>query len=95
MLSGISPESHSSWSGFRTGRDTTESRGGVTEAGEKVTDICLKMSISQTFYAWQERFAGAADIELRELRRGWQRGIPLLLPIAQRNRGCCFLETAL
>jgi len=40
------------------------------EAGEKVTDICRKLSISQaTFYAWKKQYAGLAIAELRELRQ--------------------------
>ena len=40
------------------------------EAGEKVTDICRKLSISQaTFYAWKKQYAGLGITELRELRQ--------------------------
>ena len=40
------------------------------EAGEKVTDICRKLSISQaTFYAWKKQYTGLGITELRELRQ--------------------------
>ena len=40
------------------------------ETGEKVTDLCRKLSISQaTFYAWKKQFAGLGITELRELRQ--------------------------
>jgi putative transposase len=40
------------------------------EAGEKVTEICRKMSISQaTFYTWKKQYAGLGITELRELRQ--------------------------
>lgn len=40
------------------------------EAGEKVTDICRKLAISQaTFYTWRKQFAGMGIQELRELRQ--------------------------
>ena len=40
------------------------------EAGEKVTDLCRKLSISQaTFYAWKKQYTGLGITELRELRQ--------------------------
>ena len=40
------------------------------EAGEKVGDICRKMSISQaTFYTWKKQYTGLGITELRELRQ--------------------------
>jgi putative transposase len=40
------------------------------EAGEKVADLCRKMSISQaTFYTWRKQYAGLGITELRELRQ--------------------------
>jgi putative transposase len=40
------------------------------ETGERVTDICRKMSISQaTFYTWKKHYAGLGITELRELRQ--------------------------
>lgn len=39
------------------------------EGGEKVTDICRKLSVSQaTFYLWKKQYAGLGVQELRELR---------------------------
>ena len=40
------------------------------EAGEKTTDICRKLGISQaTFYLWKRQYAGLGVQELRELRQ--------------------------
>ena len=40
------------------------------EGGEKVADLCRKMSISQaTFYTWRKQYAGVGVAELRELRQ--------------------------
>jgi putative transposase len=40
------------------------------EAGEKVSDICRKMGISEaTFYTWRKHYAGMGLEELRELRQ--------------------------
>jgi putative transposase len=40
------------------------------EAGEKTTDICRKLGISQaTFYLWKKQYAGLGVQELRELRQ--------------------------
>jgi putative transposase len=40
------------------------------EGGEKTTDICRKLSISQaTFYVWKKQYAGLGVQELRELRQ--------------------------
>jgi putative transposase len=40
------------------------------ESGEKVTDICRKLSVSQaSFYAWKKQYAGLGVQELRELRQ--------------------------
>jgi len=40
------------------------------ETGEKVTEICRKLSISQaTFYAWKKQYTGLGITELRELRQ--------------------------
>ena len=40
------------------------------EAGEKVSDICRKMGISEaTFYTWRTHYAGLGLEELRELRQ--------------------------
>ncbi len=40
------------------------------EAGEKATDICRKLGISQaTFYLWKRQYAGLGVQELRELRQ--------------------------
>jgi putative transposase len=40
------------------------------ESGEKVADICRKLSISQgSFYAWKKQYAGMGVQELRELRQ--------------------------
>lgn len=40
------------------------------ESGEKTSDICRKLSISQaTFYLWKKQYAGLGVQELRELRQ--------------------------
>jgi len=40
------------------------------EGGEKVTEICRKLGISeQTFYTWKRKYAGIGLSELRELRQ--------------------------
>lgn len=40
------------------------------ESGEKVTDICRKLVVSQaTFYMWKKQYAGLGVQELRELRQ--------------------------
>jgi putative transposase len=40
------------------------------ESGEKTTDICRKLGISQaTFYLWKKQYAGLGVQELRELRQ--------------------------
>jgi len=40
------------------------------EGGEKATEICRKMGISeQTFYTWKRKYAGMGISELRELRQ--------------------------
>jgi len=40
------------------------------ESGEKVTDICRKLAVSQaTFYLWKKQYAGLGVQELRELRQ--------------------------
>ena len=40
------------------------------EGGEKVTDICRKLAVSQaTFYLWKKQYAGLGVQELRELRQ--------------------------
>jgi putative transposase len=40
------------------------------EGGEKATEICRKMGISeQTFYTWKRKYAGVGISELRELRQ--------------------------
>jgi putative transposase len=40
------------------------------EAGQKVSDICREMGVSQqAFYSWKRRYAGLALSELRELRQ--------------------------
>lgn len=40
------------------------------EGGEKVTEICRKLGISeQTFYTWKRKYAGVGLSELRELRQ--------------------------
>ena len=40
------------------------------EKGEKVTEICRKLGISeQTFYTWKRKYAGLGLSELRELRQ--------------------------
>jgi putative transposase len=39
------------------------------EGGEKVTEICRRLGVSeQTFYRWKRQFAGLGLSELRELR---------------------------
>jgi putative transposase len=39
------------------------------ESGEKTTDICRKLGISQAaFYVWKKRYAGLGVQELHELR---------------------------
>jgi putative transposase len=39
------------------------------EFGEKTTDICRKLGVSQaTFYMWKKQYAGLGVQELRELR---------------------------
>jgi putative transposase len=41
-----------------------------TEGGEKATEVCRKMGISeQTFYTWKRKYAGMGISELRELRQ--------------------------
>jgi len=40
------------------------------EAGEKVSDLCRKVGISEaTYYAWKKQYAGLGVSELRELRQ--------------------------
>ena len=40
------------------------------ESGDKTTDICRKLGISQaTFYLWKKQYAGLGVQELRELRQ--------------------------
>jgi putative transposase len=40
------------------------------EGGEKATEICRKLGISeQTFYTWKRKYAGLGLSELRELRQ--------------------------
>lgn len=40
------------------------------EGGEKVTEICRKLGISeQTFYTWKRKYVGMGLSELRELRQ--------------------------
>src|SRR4051812_5017772 len=40
------------------------------EGGDKVADICRKMSISQaTYYTWKKQYAGLGVQDLRELRQ--------------------------
>ena len=40
------------------------------EAGQKVSDICRELGVSQqAFYSWKRRFAGLGLTELRELRQ--------------------------
>jgi putative transposase len=40
------------------------------EGGEKATEICRKLGISeQTFYTWKRNYAGIGLSELRELRQ--------------------------
>jgi putative transposase len=40
------------------------------ESGEKTSDICRKLGISQaTFYLWKKQYAGLGVQELRELRQ--------------------------
>jgi putative transposase len=39
------------------------------EGGEKTTDICRKLGVSQaTFYVWKKQYAGLGVQELHELR---------------------------
>lgn len=40
------------------------------EGGEKPTEVCRKMGVSeQTFYTWKRKYAGMGISELRELRQ--------------------------
>ena len=40
------------------------------ESGEKISDICRKLGVSETtFYAWRKKFSGVGVAELRELRQ--------------------------
>jgi putative transposase len=40
------------------------------DAGEKVSDLCRKVGISEaTYYAWKKQYAGLGVSELRELRQ--------------------------
>ena len=40
------------------------------EAGQKVSDICREMGVSQqAFYSWKRRYAGLGLNDLRELRQ--------------------------
>jgi putative transposase len=40
------------------------------EAGQKVSEICRDMGVSQqAFYSWKRRYAGLGLSELRELRQ--------------------------
>jgi putative transposase len=40
------------------------------EAGQKVSEICREMGVSQqAFYSWKRRYAGLGLSELRELRQ--------------------------
>jgi putative transposase len=42
----------------------------VAEGGERATEICRKLGISeQTFYTWKRKYVGMALSELRELRQ--------------------------
>ena len=40
------------------------------ENGEKITDLCRKMGVSEaTFYNWRKRFSGICVSEIREMRQ--------------------------
>ena len=40
------------------------------ESGDKVTEICRRLSVSQaTFYVWKRQYAGLGVQELREMRQ--------------------------
>ena len=40
------------------------------ESGQKVTDICRQMGVSETtFYGWRKKYKGMGVSELRELRQ--------------------------
>ena len=40
------------------------------ENGEKITDLCRKMGVSEaTFYNWRKRFNGMSVSEIREMRQ--------------------------
>ena len=40
------------------------------ENGEKVTDLCRKMGVSEaTFYNWRKRFSGMGVAEIRQMRQ--------------------------
>ena len=40
------------------------------EGGERATEVCRKMGVSeQTFYTWKRKYAGMGISELRELRQ--------------------------
>ena len=40
------------------------------ENGEKITDLCRKMGVSEaTFYNWRKRFNGMGVSEIREMRQ--------------------------
>jgi putative transposase len=40
------------------------------EGGEKATEVCRKLGVSeQTFYTWKRKYAGMGISELRELRQ--------------------------
>jgi putative transposase len=42
----------------------------LAEGGQKVSDICREMGVSQqAFYSWKRRYAGLGLSELRELRQ--------------------------
>jgi putative transposase len=42
----------------------------LVEGGQKVSDICREMGVSQqAFYNWKRRYAGLGLSELRELRQ--------------------------
>jgi len=56
------------------------------EAGQKVSEVCREMGISQqAFYSWKRRYAGLGLSELRELRQLREENRKLKTLVADRT----------